>query len=63
MVVDFHAEVTSERWRWAGIWTAGSPPCSAPTHVPTADGQVLPGGTAFISDVGMLTGARDSVLG
>ncbi len=32
------------------------------THVPTADGRVLPGGTAFISDVGM-TGARDSVLG
>ena len=32
------------------------------THVPTADGRVLPGGTAFISDVGM-TGARESVLG
>jgi 2',3'-cyclic-nucleotide 2'-phosphodiesterase len=32
------------------------------THVPTADGRVLPGGTAFISDVGM-TGARDSVIG
>jgi len=32
------------------------------THVPTADARVLPGGTAFISDVGM-TGARNSVLG
>jgi calcineurin-like phosphoesterase len=32
------------------------------THVPTADGRVLPGGTAFISDVGM-TGSRRSVLG
>jgi hypothetical protein len=32
------------------------------THVPTADARVLPGGTAFISDVGM-TGARRSVLG
>ena len=32
------------------------------THVPTADGRVLPGGTAFISDVGM-TGSRTSVLG
>ena len=32
------------------------------THVPTADGRVLPGGTAFISDVGM-TGSRESVLG
>jgi 2',3'-cyclic-nucleotide 2'-phosphodiesterase len=32
------------------------------THVPTADGRVLPSGTAFISDVGM-TGSRTSVLG
>src|SRR5205807_5323013 len=32
------------------------------THVPTADEQVLPGGTAFISDVGM-TGPYDSILG
>ena len=32
------------------------------THVPTADGRVLPGGTAFISDVGM-TGSRTGVLG
>jgi calcineurin-like phosphoesterase len=32
------------------------------THVPTADGRVLPGGTAYISDVGM-TGARDGVIG
>ena len=32
------------------------------THVPTADGRVLPGGTAYISDVGM-TGSRASVIG
>jgi 2',3'-cyclic-nucleotide 2'-phosphodiesterase len=32
------------------------------THVPTADEQILPGGTAFISDVGM-TGPYDSILG
>jgi calcineurin-like phosphoesterase len=32
------------------------------THVPTADARVLPGGTAYITDVGM-TGARDGVLG
>jgi calcineurin-like phosphoesterase len=32
------------------------------THVPTADAQVLPGGTAFIADVGM-TGAADSLIG
>lgn len=32
------------------------------THVPTADARVLPGGTAYISDIGM-TGPRDSVIG
>jgi calcineurin-like phosphoesterase len=32
------------------------------THVPTADAKVLPGGTAYLSDVGM-TGPRDSVIG
>jgi hypothetical protein len=32
------------------------------THVPTADGRVLPGGTAYITDVGM-TGPYDSVIG
>lgn len=30
-LVDFHAEATSENWRWATIWTAGSVPCGAPT--------------------------------
>jgi len=61
--VDFHAEVTSEKvalgWYLDGRVAAV---CGTHTHVPTADGRVLPGGTAFISDVGM-TGARDSVLG
>ena len=32
------------------------------THVPTADGRILPAGTAFITDAGM-SGARDSILG
>jgi calcineurin-like phosphoesterase len=32
------------------------------THVPTADARVLPGGTAYISDIGM-TGPRDSIIG
>jgi len=32
------------------------------THVPTADARVLPGGTAYISDLGM-TGPRDSIIG
>jgi 2',3'-cyclic-nucleotide 2'-phosphodiesterase len=62
-VVDFHAEVTSEKvamgWhldgRAAAVW-------GTHTHVPTADARVLPGGTAHISDVGM-TGARDGVIG
>ncbi|HEX6667464.1 MAG TPA: TIGR00282 family metallophosphoesterase [Solirubrobacterales bacterium] len=62
-IVDFHAEVTSEKvgmgWhldgRVAGVF-------GTHTHVPTADGRVLPKGTAFISDVGM-TGSRTSVLG
>ena len=63
VVVDFHAEVTSEKvamgWhldgRVAAVW-------GTHTHVPTADARVLPGGTAHISDVGM-TGARDGVIG
>jgi metallophosphoesterase (TIGR00282 family) len=63
VVVDFHGEVTSEKvamgWYLDGRVAAV---LGTHTHVPTADGRVLPQGTAFISDVGM-TGARDSVLG
>ena len=63
VVVDFHAEVTSEKvalgWYLDGRVAAV---LGTHTHVPTADGRVLPGGTAFISDVGM-TGSRQSVLG
>ncbi len=63
VVVDFHAEVSSEKvamgWHLDGRVAAVF---GTHTHVPTADGRVLPGGTAFISDVGM-TGARTSVLG
>ncbi|MGN6815357.1 MAG: TIGR00282 family metallophosphoesterase [Solirubrobacterales bacterium] len=63
VVVDFHAEVTSEKvamgWHLDGRVAAVF---GTHTHVPTADGRVLPGGTAFISDVGM-TGSRASVLG
>jgi len=61
--VDFHAEVTSEKvamgWHLDGRVAAV---VGTHTHVPTADARVLPGGTAFISDVGM-TGSRNSVLG
>jgi 2',3'-cyclic-nucleotide 2'-phosphodiesterase len=63
VVVDFHAEVTSEKvamgWHLDGRVAAVF---GTHTHVPTADGRVLPQGTAFICDVGM-TGSRTSVLG
>ena len=63
VIVDFHAEVTSEKvamgWHLDGRVAAV---LGTHTHVPTADARVLPGGTAFISDVGM-TGARNSILG
>ncbi len=61
--VDIHAEATSEKialgWFLAGRVSAV---CGTHTHVQTADERILPGGTAYISDVGM-TGPRDSVLG
>jgi metallophosphoesterase (TIGR00282 family) len=63
VIVDFHAEVTSEKvamgWHLDGRVAAV---LGTHTHVPTADARVLPKGTAFISDVGM-TGSRASVLG
>jgi metallophosphoesterase (TIGR00282 family) len=63
VLVDFHAEATSEKvamgWYLDGRVTA----CvGTHTHVPTADARVLPGGTAYVTDVGM-TGSRDSVIG
>jgi metallophosphoesterase (TIGR00282 family) len=63
VMVDFHAEATSEKvamgWHLDGRVTA----CvGTHTHVPTADGRVLPGGTAYISDVGM-TGPAGGVIG
>jgi 2',3'-cyclic-nucleotide 2'-phosphodiesterase len=63
LIVDFHAEVTSEKiamgWHLDGRVAAV---LGTHTHVPTADARVLPGGTAFISDVGM-TGSRAGVIG
>ena len=63
IVVDFHAELTSEKvamgWHLDGRVAAV---LGTHTHVPTADGRVLPGGTAHISDVGM-TGSRAGVIG
>jgi 2',3'-cyclic-nucleotide 2'-phosphodiesterase len=63
VLVDFHAEATSEKvamgWHLDGRVTA----CvGTHTHVPTADARVLPSGTAYISDVGM-TGPRGGVIG
>jgi metallophosphoesterase (TIGR00282 family) len=62
-VVDFHAELTSEKvamgWHLAGRVGAV---LGTHTHVPTADARVLPGGTAHITDVGM-TGSRAGVIG
>lgn len=63
IVVDFHAEATSEKnamaWFLDGRVTAL---VGTHTHIPTADPWVLPKGTAFVTDVGM-SGARHSVLG
>ena len=63
IVVDFHAEATSEKSAMArhldGRVTAV---IGTHTHVQTADERILPGGTAFISDVGMV-GADESILG
>ena len=63
IVVDAHAEATAEKYL-LGHYLKGrvSAVLGTHTHVPTADEQVLPGGTAFISDVGM-TGPYDSVIG
>lgn len=63
IVVDFHAETTSEK-RAFGFYVDGRAAAviGTHTHVPTADAQILPEGTAYISDVGMV-GAEDSVLG
>jgi metallophosphoesterase (TIGR00282 family) len=63
ILVDMHAEATSEKvalgWFLDGRVTAV---VGTHTHVPTADARVLPGGTAYITDVGM-TGARGGVIG
>ena len=63
IVVDMHAEATSEKvalgWHLDGQATAI---VGTHTHVQTADERVLPGGSAYITDVGM-TGAHDGVIG
>ena len=63
ILVEFHAEATSEKLamgymldgRISALW-------GTHTHVPTADAQVLPNGTGYVTDLGM-TGPKHSVLG
>ena len=63
ILVDMHAEATSEKvalgWLLDGRVSAV---VGTHTHIPTADARVLPGGTAYITDVGM-TGPRGGVIG
>ena len=63
VVVDFHAEATSEKVAMA-TWLDGrvTAVIGTHTHVQTSDARVLPGGTAAITDAGM-TGPHDSVIG
>lgn len=63
VIVDFHAEATSEKYGM-GHHLDGrvSLVVGTHTHVPTADDQILPGGTAYITDLGMC-GDYDSVIG
>lgn len=63
IVIDMQAEATSEK-QGLGRHLAGrvAAVLGTHTHVPTADLRILPGGTAYVSDVGM-TGARDGIIG
>ena len=63
VIVDFHADSTSEKGAF-GAYADGraSLVFGTHTHVQTADEKILPGGTGFITDIGM-TGPEDSILG
>ena len=63
IIVDFHAEATSEKVAM-GRYLDGrvSAVLGTHTHVGTADARILPGGTAYVTDIGMV-GPRDSVIG
>lgn len=63
IIVDFHAETTSEK-RAFGWYADGRASCvfGTHTHVQTADEEILPGGTGYITDIGM-TGPFNSVIG
>ncbi len=63
IVIDFHAEATAEKlafgWYIDGLVGAV---VGTHTHVPTADERILPGGTAYVTDLGM-TGSHAGVIG
>jgi metallophosphoesterase (TIGR00282 family) len=63
IIIDMHAEATSEK-QAMGFFADGRATLvvGTHTHVPTADHRILPGGTAFVSDVGM-TGDYNSIIG
>ena len=63
VVVDMHAEATSEK-QAMGRYLDGrvAAVLGTHTHVPTADAQVLPGGTAYVTDAGMV-GPAESIIG
>jgi metallophosphoesterase (TIGR00282 family) len=63
IVVDFHAEATSEKIA-LGRYLDGrvSAVLGTHTHVGTADGHIMPGGTAYVTDIGMV-GPMDSIIG
>lgn len=63
IIVDFHAEATSEKQAF-GWYVDGrvSAVLGTHTHIGTSDSQILPQGTAYITDIGMV-GAKESVLG
>ncbi|MBL7960269.1 TIGR00282 family metallophosphoesterase [bacterium] len=63
IIVDFHAEATAEKMAFS-YYVDGkvSAVLGTHTHVQTADERILPGGTAYITDVGM-TGPHDGVIG
>jgi len=63
VIVDFHAEATSEKAAFANyVDGRASLVFGTHTHVQTADERLLPGGTGFITDLGM-TGPEDSIIG
>lgn len=64
IVVDFHAEATSEKMA-LGLYLDGrvAAVVGTHTHVMTADEQILPGGTAYLTDVGMTGPYADTVIG